>query len=107
MAYGITDFTRTNYKYQSDDGNEYTIKARTALGTSTGLTAGAGANGPRPTGCKPRHVWCSILDGTKLIRRKYPCSPAFADTVVLHSTTINIDGEALVVTGYVGEKIRG
>lgn len=106
MPYGITDFTRTGVSYDSDDGEAYAIEIRTEYVTKTGL------NGPapgtiKPVGMVPRHVWCGALNGTKVVRRKVPCSKAFADTMTIGTTTVNADGMNLKITGYVGEKRRG
>lgn len=106
MPYSITNFSRVGVSYDSDDGNAYAIEIREAYGTQTGLNGPAPGNA-KPVGLVPRHVWCAALNGSKIVRRKVPCSKAYADTVEIGTSTINADGLALKVTGYVGEKRRG
>lgn len=106
MPYSITDFTRVGVSYDSDDGEAYAIELRNAYGNQTGLSGPAPGNA-KPVGMVPRHIWCAAHNGSKLVRRRVPCSKAFADSVQIGTTAINADGMALVVTGYVGEKRRG
>lgn len=108
MAESITDLTRGNYQYDSDDGTTYTITMRNVYATASGLTAGSG--GARfPRNGSPRHIWIAADNGSgHILRRKVPVSKSAMSTYEGSTgpgTVLNgIDGLNWTLHGFTGEK---
>lgn len=103
---GLTLGSRSNYKYDSDDGKQYTIKMFDALASASGLSAGVGTDGRKPAGVQPRHAWGSATISSKLYRKKIPMS-ATQRTAKKIGDTLSVDSATFTITGFVGEKDHG
>ena len=111
MAYAINDFSRTEYQYTGDDGQNYLVSERTAV--HAGLSAGALA---AKTGAevgffpgKPRHAWfkstTTVGAGAKAYfpRRKIVFNNA--NYAAITGATLNVDGLVFEPTGRIeGER---
>jgi hypothetical protein len=94
------------YKYDSDDGNEYTIAVHDNLSVPGSLPTGLGANGFYPRRWKPRVIHVERVSGANK-KRKNLIATSIAFTGTAFGATITIDSLAYTVTGFTGEKRPG
>jgi len=100
---GGTLGSKAVFQYTSDDGNTYSIRTLSYLGTAAGLTTGVGAAGVYPRGRKARHAW--LQEPSTKRRKKLIFGTAAAMPSI--GASVTVDGTDFQVMGLVGEKISG
>jgi hypothetical protein len=98
---------RANYTYTSDTGTTYFITTRSVDAAATGFTVDSG-NPEVPIGMRPRHIWAETVNSNGYIQRRKFYVPTVGSGYWNGSnTTVSADGLSWLITGRVGEKVRG